>query len=326
MEEIKSSVRPFKNKEQSHKSLRGDTTYYRIHLNSGHREAHTTVSDASFDVSGVFPVTGRQDLLDGHWEVFVEEWVAYFASSVSTNSGVYGTFPRWSMKLCLPDLMLSPQDYTTSAIGKAIRDDSVCHVPLDYKFRGASYSVPSAYHNCVVTRGVHIFDGIHANANQIQVQSTANMIPQSPIHFQGNGLGPGALTFGVQYYIKQVVDATHITISQTRRGAVMVQQTATADFSVIAGGGFEVNEIQSPYTVPADTLNHVETRWNNVIAHDSIGRKIDPHQLLNGSLRVLLRDRDHKTIFTVAGGVGVQEGSLFAGDRWQATLLFVHKK
>ena len=55
MEEIKSSVRPFKNKEQSHKSLRGDTTYYRIHFNSAHIEKYTymTVSGASFDVSGV---------------------------------------------------------------------------------------------------------------------------------------------------------------------------------------------------------------------------------------------------------------------------------
>eukprot|EP01048_Picozoa_sp_COSAG05_P003525 COSAG05_NODE_164_length_15364_cov_46.329731_8_plen_62_part_00 len=44
MEEIKSSVRPFKNKEQSHKSLSGDTTYYRIHLNSAHKEAHTSIS------------------------------------------------------------------------------------------------------------------------------------------------------------------------------------------------------------------------------------------------------------------------------------------
>ena len=48
----------------------------------------------------------------------------------------------------------------------------------------------------------------------------------------------------------------------------------------------------------ADVLSHVETRWNNVIARDSVGRKIDPHQLLNGTLRVMLRDHDHKTIHT----------------------------
>ena len=55
---------------------------------------------------------------------------------------------------------------------------------------------------------------------------------------------------------------------------------------------------------------------------DSVGRKIDPHQLLNGKLRVMLRDRDHKTIHK---GSVAQHGALIPSDRWQATLLFVHK-
>ena len=59
-----------------------------------------------------------------------------------------------------------------------------------------------------------------------------------------------------------------------------------------------------------------------MITRDAVGRKIDPHQLLNGKLRVMLRDRDHKTIFT---GTHASEGSLSPTDRWQVTLLFVHK-
>ena len=99
MEPVNTKNRDFNVKQQSHKDLKGSTTYYRIHLSSTHKEAHSTVSDATFDVSGVFPVTGRQDLLDGSWEVFVEEWVAYFASAVPGNSGSHGRYPRMTMKL-----------------------------------------------------------------------------------------------------------------------------------------------------------------------------------------------------------------------------------
>ena len=91
---------------------------------------------------------------------------------------------------------------------------------------------------------------------------------------------------------------------------------------MIAGGGDDINVVRNQYNIPADAQHHVETRWNNVIARDSVGRKIDPHQLLNGKLRVMLRDRDHKTIHT---GAVAQHGALIPSDRWQATLLFVHK-
>jgi hypothetical protein len=220
--------------------------------------------------------------------------------------------------------MLSPQDYTSSAVGKTIRDDSVSHVPLDYKFRGQIVTVPAAYEYSIHTTASHTFDGTHAKANQIQVVSSADMIPHTPIHFRGTGTAPGSLTFYVIYYISAIVDATHITISTTHRGPVMVQQAATFahDIDVIAGTPNELNQLQGQYTLPADALYHVETRWNNVISRESIGRKIDPHQLLNGKLRIMLRDREHKTIHT---GVGGLDGSLIVSDRWQATLLFVHK-
>ena len=104
----------------------------------------------------------------------------------------------------------------------------------------------------------------------------------------------------------------------------MVQQAATFGhpIDVIAGSTNDINVLQGSYIIPADQLYHVETRWNNMISRDAVGRKIDPHQLLNGKLRILLRDRDHKTIFT---GTHANEGALIPSDRWQATLLFVHK-
>jgi len=323
MEPVTTSIRPFKDNQQSHKDLKGKTSYYRIHLSSNHKEAHSTVSDATFDVSGVFPVTGRQDLLDGSWEVFVEEWVAFFASSIAGNTGVHGTFPRFSMKLCLPDLMLSPQDYTSSAVGKTIRDDSVSHVPLDYKFQGQTFIVPPSFHDSVITTGSHIYEnGGLVKENQIEVVSTTGMKQHSPVYFQGTGVAPGSITYNVAYFIAEVVDGTHIKISTIKRGAVMHQTTATATFNVIAGGGDDSNVVRNQYNIPADVLSHVETRWNNVISRESIGRKIDPHQLLNGKLRIMLRDREHKTIHT---GVGGLDGSLIVSDRWQVTLLFVHK-
>eukprot|EP01048_Picozoa_sp_COSAG05_P019986 COSAG05_NODE_3283_length_2178_cov_2.184223_2_plen_224_part_00 len=223
MEPVQTKNRDFNVSQQSNKSLTGNTSYYRIHLNSLHRLASSTVTDAAFDVTGVFPVTQRQDLLDGEWEVFVEEWHAFISSAQPTNSGQYGDYPRWTLKLCLPDIMLSPQDYTTSAVGKSIRDDSVCHVPLDFTFRNQEYT------------------------------------------------------------------ATH----------------------------------GSDYNVPKDQLEHVPTEWNKVISHDSVGRKIDPHQLLNGNLRVMLRDREHKTIHV---GAHATDGAMTDNDVWQATLLFVHKR
>jgi len=324
MEPVTTSIRPFKDNQQSHKDLKGKPSYYRIHLSSTHKEVHTSVSDATFDVSGVFPVIGRQDLLDGSWEVFVEEWIAFFTSAVPGNTGVYGSYPRMAMKLCLPDLMLSPQDYTSSAHGKTIRDDSVSHVPLDYKFRSQIVTIPPAYEYSVHTTASHTFDGTHANANQIQVVSSGDMIPHTPIHFRGTGTAPGSLTYYVIYYISAIVDATHITISTTHRGPVMVQQTATFthNIDVIAGTPYDLNVLQGQSNIPADALSHVETRWNNVISRESIGRKIDPHQLMNGKLRIMLRDREHKTIHT---GTLANDGSLIDSDRWQVTLLFVHK-
>jgi len=239
MEPVTTANRKFNVNQQSKKSLKGDTTYYRLHLSSAHKEAHTTTSDASFNVSGVFPPLIRQDLMDGTWEVFVEEWIAYFASSDPDNTGAYGTYPRFNMKLCLPDMLLSPQDFTTNAVGKAVRDDTVAHVPLDYQFRllGTAVAIPGAY-------------------KDVPVGNTANVL-------------------------------------------------------------------QMPYTLPATELHHVETHMNNVIGADSIGRKVDPHQLMSGKIRVVLKDREHKTIYTAPGAATA--GSLIGTDRWQATLLFVHK-
>ena len=201
-----SKNREFSDRQQSHKNLTGDVTYYRIHLNSEHKRAGTTVSEAVFDVGGVFPATGRQDLLDGEWEVFMEDWIAQFLSASEGNIPEDEYYPRMSLKFCLPDLMLSPQDFTTTGVGKAVRDDTVSHVPIDFAF--VSYSqpveVPPAFQDTIFSP----VTSVDSTTDLITVESTDGFEPGTPVYFSSSLSNSDSLA-GVDIHTNWVVKTVH---------------------------------------------------------------------------------------------------------------------
>ena len=64
------------------------------------------------------------------------------------------------------------------------------------------------------------------------------------------------------------------------------------------------------------------TNFTQVIARDSVGVKIDPTMLFQqGKLRVVLTDHSFGAI-----EIGNGQNTIAAGEIWQATILFVHRK
>ena len=81
------------------------------------------------------------------------------------------------MKLCLPDMLLSPQDFTTNAVGKAVRDDTVGHVPLDYQFRqlSATLAVPAAYKDVPAGNSANVLQmGYTFPATELQIKTATS--------------------------------------------------------------------------------------------------------------------------------------------------------
>jgi len=76
--------------------------------------------NATFLVPGLLP-NQRADLLNGRWEVHMEQFRGYF-------SGEQVNIMQGGLKVCLPDLRKGSQDYATSAEGRTALDDAVGYV------------------------------------------------------------------------------------------------------------------------------------------------------------------------------------------------------
>jgi hypothetical protein len=80
--------------------------------------------DAVFDVAQVFPNQNAK-LLAGDWQVFLESFEGTLASQLA----------RVNIKLCLPDLVRSSQDYVMTAVGVCRTSDVVGHIPIKQAYR-----------------------------------------------------------------------------------------------------------------------------------------------------------------------------------------------
>ena len=88
--------------------------------------------------------------------------------------------------------------------------------------------------NTTATQTIVSSDG--SRPNQIVVGTTAGMVVNMPISFTGTTFGnPNPSTV---YYIKSIVDSTHITICDISGGTVKALTGATGSMGVIAGGLF----------------------------------------------------------------------------------------
>ena len=129
MEEIKSSIRSYKANEHYKQSLKGPPLYYRVSLNDTMKRAGTTIVDAEFDVRQVFP-NQRADLMNGEWHVFLESFEAKLDTQLL----------KTNIKVCLPDLIKSSNDYVMTGVGVCQINDAVGHVPITQEYRATQYA------------------------------------------------------------------------------------------------------------------------------------------------------------------------------------------
>jgi hypothetical protein len=123
-EEIKSRARPYDVGDHYQQSLKGAPVYYRVGLNSGFKRADTTSMDAVFDVAQVFPNQNAK-LLRGEWQVFLESFEGKLDSQIA----------KTNIKLCLPDLVRSSQDYVMTDVAVCRSSDAVAHIPIQQAYR-----------------------------------------------------------------------------------------------------------------------------------------------------------------------------------------------
>ena len=128
MEEIKSKIRPFRVNQHYKQSLKGPPLYYRISLNDTMKRAGTTIVDAHFDIKHVFP-NQRAELMNGEWHVFLESFEAKLDTQLA----------KTNIKVCLPDLIKSSQDYVMTDVGVCQINDAVGHVPIAQEYRAPGH-------------------------------------------------------------------------------------------------------------------------------------------------------------------------------------------
>ena len=121
-ETIKSSIRASDPQFHSKQNGTGKPEYYRVSVTSEYKSTGNN-RDATFVTNHLFP-NHRQDLLNGEWQVFVENFTGYFDGRQGDHDGI---------KVCLPDLCHSSNNYVSTDVGKFIVDDSVQVVPIPHQ-------------------------------------------------------------------------------------------------------------------------------------------------------------------------------------------------
>ena len=134
MEEIKSKIRPFRVNQHYKQSLKGPPLYYRVSLNDTMKRAGTTTVDAHFDIKHVFP-NQRAELMNGEWHVFLESFEAKLDTQLA----------KTNIKVCLPDLIKSSQDYVMTDVGVCQINDAVGHVPITQEYRAPGHGAAEDY-------------------------------------------------------------------------------------------------------------------------------------------------------------------------------------
>ena len=129
MEEINSSIRPYDANFQYKQSLTDGTEYYRVTVHSAFKKAGSTNTDAVFRVDHAFP-NHRTDLMNGKWYAFLE---GFYSLGFPTQMA------KGNIKVCLPDLIKSSQDYVMTGVGVCQINDAVGHVPIAQEYRAPGH-------------------------------------------------------------------------------------------------------------------------------------------------------------------------------------------
>ena len=97
-------------------------------MNDTMKRAGTTIVDAHFDIKHVFP-NQRAELMNGEWHVFLESFEAKLDTQLA----------KTNIKVCLPDLIKSSQDYVMTDVGVCQINDAVGHVPITQEYRAPGH-------------------------------------------------------------------------------------------------------------------------------------------------------------------------------------------
>jgi hypothetical protein len=101
-ETLNSKVRSYNTNNTSQQNLSGGCDYYRVKLNSLHRNSGD-MNDATYTIHGVFP-NNNAKLLNGGWEVFLEDF------NLPNNSNTPAGIP---INVSLPTLVNVGKDFET---------------------------------------------------------------------------------------------------------------------------------------------------------------------------------------------------------------------
>ena len=158
MEELKSSVRDYDVNFQYTQNLKGPPHYYRISVNS--QMTTSPITDAVFDVKQVFP-NQRADMLKGEWHAFLESFEGIMPSQIA----------KTNIKVCLPDLVRSSQDFVMTAAGKCQTNDAVGHVPIAQEYRATQHAaaadpVPAGE---LAAKPITLHQAVHADSIGVKI-------------------------------------------------------------------------------------------------------------------------------------------------------------
>ena len=356
MQSVTSSNRAFNSRQQSKHSLSGEHTYYRVHLYSeaGRLEVESVDGPClfEFDVSNVFPPTARNDQLGGTWEVFAEEWVPNFTSLDHSNaSKPDGMVPRRSVRLCLPNLVRGTQDFTTTQVPDlnnlhppAQRSDQVCVLPLHYEYvQRSDVVVPEDVEYPDVDFAPPLFTidvaSTAASSDAFTATTAADVRKLQvgmPVYFDGTAFGNTDPNDNSEIYA--VGTAYYVISIDTSAGEFQLGPNVAGQSFRLADGNNSgtagtltlrsvAYQSRAGYTIPKPVLTYVNRYHRFPISVDSVGVQINPSQLMQGKIQVLLRDELNEPIMNDPDIQQPTHG--FMGfpnyDNFQLTLVFVHK-
>ena len=98
------------------------------------------------------------------------------------------------------------------------------------------------------------------------------------------------------------------------------------DFVMTAQGKCQVDDTLEVFPIPTvfhqdNSIDIMPLTFTQHFTSSSVGRQINPTSLISGDLRLVLRNIDHSALAVSTAGAP----DMAAGEKWTATILFVHK-
>ena len=335
MEQLKSAHRPFKVQNASVNSLTNGCDYYRIRVSSGNKSSGSD-NDALYDIQRVFP-NNRADLLDGEWHAYLEEFILKGYSQ-------WG-HPAWNLaadkdqtdngiRVCLPDLMKPSKDYVMTSTGIQ-PDDTLARVPKTLELNTSSHlTLKGLFEGDGTTKVGQITFPAGGNAVNLVDTVMAQLIVGDVFMVSGH-VGAHAAEVNAQTQITQL-NATAILFPYNPEDAGG-NPVATDVNDAIVFVSIPVREGISALDMPRINTSEIASLEINNALHQPVfklqqhsghtfGRAINPTQLFQGQLRVVLRGEDNKPVTNVYSNDASLTSIYGYVRNYEATIVFIHRK